>query len=39
MSHDLDINIKKVFEDKMIKNEAKYPIDKAKGRHDKYNKL
>lgn len=39
MSHDLDIDIKKAFEDKMLKNEAKYPIDKAKGRHDKYNKL
>ena len=39
MSHDLDIDIKKAFEDKMIKNETKYPVDKAKGRHDKYNKL
>jgi len=39
MSHDLDIDIKKAFEDKMLKNEAKYPIDKAKGKHDKYNKL
>ncbi|MDD2680749.1 MAG: nucleotide pyrophosphohydrolase [Patescibacteria group bacterium] len=36
MSHDLDIDIKKAFEDKMLKNEAKYPIDKAKGKHDKY---
>jgi NTP pyrophosphatase (non-canonical NTP hydrolase) len=36
MSHDLDIDIKRVFEGKMVKNEAKYPIDKAKGRHDKY---
>ncbi len=36
MSHDLDIDIVKAFEDKMIKNEAKYPVDKAKGRHDKY---
>ena len=39
MSHDLDIDIKKAFEDKMLKNEAKYPINKAKGKHDKYNKL
>lgn len=39
MSHDLGIDIKQAFEDKMSKNEAKYPIDKAKGRHDKYNKL
>ncbi len=39
MSHDLDIDIKKAFEDKMTKNEKKYPIDKAKGRHNKYNNL
>lgn len=39
MSHDLNIDIKQAFEDKMTKNEAKYPIDKAKGRHEKYNKL
>lgn len=39
MSHDLDIDIKQAFEDKMLKNETKYPIDKAKGKHDKYNKL
>jgi NTP pyrophosphatase (non-canonical NTP hydrolase) len=39
MSHDLNIDIKKAFEDKMKKNEKKYPIDKAKGRHDKYDKL
>lgn len=36
MSHDLNIDIVKAFENKMIKNEAKYPVDKAKGRHDKY---
>lgn len=39
MSHDLDIDIKQAFEDKMLKNETKYPVDKAKGKHDKYNKL
>lgn len=39
MSHNLNIDIKAAFEDKMLKNEAKYPINKAKGRHDKYNKL
>ncbi len=39
MSYDLDIDIKQAFEDKMLKNEAKYPIDKSKGKHDKYNKL
>ena len=39
MSHDLDIDIKQAFEAKMLKNEVKYPVNKAKGRHDKYNKL
>ena len=39
MSHDLKIDIKDAFEKKMGKNEAKYPIEKAKGKHTKYNKL
>lgn len=39
MSHSLDIDIKQAFEDKMLKNETKYPIDKSRGKHDKYNKL
>ena len=39
MSHNLDIDIKKAFEDKMTKNELKYPVDKARGKHTKYNKL
>jgi NTP pyrophosphatase (non-canonical NTP hydrolase) len=39
MSHNLGIDIKQAFEDKMSKNEAKYPVDKAKGRHTKYNNL
>ena len=39
MSHDLNIDIKKAFESKMIKNEEKYPANKSKGKHDKYNKL
>lgn len=39
MSHDLGIDIKKTFEQKMKKNELKYPIKKAKGHHTKYNKL
>lgn len=39
MSHDLKIDIKEAFEKKMSKNEAKYPIEKAKGKHTKYNKL
>ena len=39
MSNDLGIDIKKALEKKMQKNEAKYPIEKAKGQHTKYNKL
>lgn len=39
MSNDLNINILKELENKMKKNERKYPIDKAKGKHTKYNKL
>lgn len=39
MSRYLDIDIKPALEDKIKKNEAKYPVDKAKGVHTKYNKL
>lgn len=39
ISHDLGIDIKKSLEKKMIKNEAKYPINKAKNKHTKYNKF
>lgn len=39
MSHDLKIDIRKALAKKLIKNEKKYPIDKAKGKHTKYNKL
>jgi NTP pyrophosphatase (non-canonical NTP hydrolase) len=39
MTHDLDIDIPKVFEQKMKKNEKKYPVKKSKGKHTKYNKL
>ena len=30
VSHDLGIDIVKQYENKMRKNEAKYPVDKAK---------
>lgn len=36
MSHDLDIDIKSALENKMKKNELKYPVEKAKGKSDKY---
>jgi NTP pyrophosphatase (non-canonical NTP hydrolase) len=39
ISHDLDIDVRTALEKKMEKNEAKYPIEKAKGKHTKYNKL
>lgn len=39
MSHDLNIDVLKALEKKIKKNEEKYPIEKAKGRHTKYNKL
>ena len=39
MSNDLGIDIKEALEKKIKKNEEKYPIEKAKGKHTKYNKL
>jgi NTP pyrophosphatase (non-canonical NTP hydrolase) len=36
MSHDLNIDIKEALQKKMMKNEAKYPVEKAKGKSDKY---
>ena len=39
MSHDLQIDIAETFQKKMIANNAKYPVEKAKGRSDKYDRL
>jgi NTP pyrophosphatase (non-canonical NTP hydrolase) len=39
MSYDLNIDILKALENKIKKNEAKYPVEKSKGKHTKYNKL
>ncbi len=39
MSHDLDIDVRRALENKLMKNELKYPIEKAKGKHTKYTKL
>jgi len=39
MSHDLDINIAEALEKKLKKNEIKYPVEKSRGKHTKYNKL
>jgi len=39
MSHDLKIDILEALGKKIHKNESRYPVEKAKGRHTKYNKL
>jgi len=39
MSHDFDIDLLDALDKKLKKNEAKYPVEKAKGKHTKYTKL
>ena len=39
LSDNLGINLIEAMEQKLKKNEMKYPIEKAKGKHTKYNKL
>lgn len=39
MSNDFKINIKDALNKKIKKNAAKYPVEKAKGKHTKYDKL
>lgn len=39
MANDLDIDLNDALSKKMDKNEAKYPIDKAKGNAKKYTEL
>ena len=39
MAHDLGIDLVEAEEKKIEKNESKYPVEKAKGKHTKYNKL
>lgn len=38
-SHDLQIDIAKTLENKIKKNEHKYPVERAKGSHKKYTEL
>lgn len=38
-AHDLDINIGDALNKKIDKSESKYPVEKAKGKHTKYDKL
>jgi NTP pyrophosphatase (non-canonical NTP hydrolase) len=37
LCHDLNIDIEQAIQRKIQKNAAKYPVDKVKGRADKYN--
>ena len=39
MSHDLKIDVLDALEKKIKKNEEKYPAEKTKGKHTKYNQL
>ena len=39
ISHDLKIDLRSALKNKLKKNEAKYPIEKAKGKHTKYTEL
>ena len=39
LSHDLGIDLKRAFLDKMEKNQRKYPVEKARDRHTKYDRL
>jgi len=39
LSDNLGINLTDAMEQKLKKNEMKYPVEKAKGKHTKYNKL
>lgn len=39
MSNDMGIDIKDISEKKLMKNAEKYPVEKAKGKTDKYTNL
>ena len=39
LSKDLGIDLNEAILEKVKKNEIKYPVDKCKGRHNKYNDL
>ena len=39
MAEKLDVDLLEITDKKMNKNEIKYPVDKAKGKSDKYNRL
>jgi dCTP diphosphatase len=39
LADNLGIDLIKAMEEKLAKNAQKYPVEKAKGKHTKYNKL
>lgn len=39
MAHDFEIDLTKATENKIKKSALRYPVEKAKGKHTKYNKL
>lgn len=39
LADNLGINLSDAIERKLIKNAQKYPVEKAKGKHTKYNRL
>ena len=39
LADNLGINLSKAIKDKLNKNARNYPVEKAKGKHTKYNKL
>ncbi|MEN9647441.1 MAG: hypothetical protein RLY57_245 [Candidatus Parcubacteria bacterium] len=39
MGNDLEIDVLKALDKKITINESKYPVEKSKGKHTKYNKL
>ncbi len=39
LCHELDVDIVQAVERKIVENDAKYPVDKARGNHRKYNQL
>ena len=39
MAHDFDVDLVAALERKMEKNRAKYPVEKSKDSHKKYNEL
>ncbi|MFA5117317.1 MAG: nucleotide pyrophosphohydrolase [Candidatus Omnitrophota bacterium] len=39
LADNLGINLMSAMEEKLEKNELKYPVEKARGKHTKYNKL